>query len=425
MSYKRRFLSGSNPKVESVSPHFSSGSGLEWMRVKPKIIQQFEISDCWEFVNPEAGATEDENNNPVINEVRFNEAEPRKEDFVDARIAEYDASVEAMYLANLEEIGLADVTAAIKAAKRLDASAYRNQSRMSRADKLITYEKLFDDKWKIWDVKKKDYASKSSKVLEIFTKCLGTGPLAVGRANLVAKKFKHAWKQVDDLYSGDAKTGNSKQSIYEEIGRAVYEEKKGLMDHLAYLDELFAQVSFDKDQKLAVLMNSMKNSRCRDFNSVVNNFNYSIVKGTYTDLVNLLHQKETEVKEKSLKKESEHAMVLITKEKSKGNFQSSKKRKQDSDNESEDPPAVPQVRCTTCHKLYHTADVCWQNVPCPKCKEKGHGANDCKATNGTSHDDFKRKYRGGFKPKLTANFEKKYPKGTGQSKYGKHAVNNK
>jgi hypothetical protein len=425
LSIKRRFASSNGPKGASTIPHFTSGSGVEWMRVRPRIIQQFEISNCWEFVNPEAGATEDENHNPVINEVKFDEVEPRKEDFVDARIAEYDASVEAMYQANLEEIGLAEVSAAIKASKRLDASTNRNQSRLLRADKLSTYERLFDDKWKTWDIKKKDHASNSSKVIEVFTNCLGTGPLAVCRANLQAKKYKQAWKQVDDLYSGDAKTGNSKKSIYDEIGSAVYEEKSGLMQHLDYLEELFAQANLDEDHKLAVLINSLKNSKCRDFNPVINYFSYSLVKGTYTELVNLLHQKETELREKKNLKES--AMVLVTREKSKGSNQSFKKRKHEtSGSEDEDSEAPAIVRCSTCNKQYHTSEQCWQNVPCPKCGIKGHGARDCKANKEEINQGSgnKKKYRG-FKPKLTANFEKKYPKGNSQSKSGEHVEHNK
>jgi hypothetical protein len=396
--------SNSSSRASSV---FTGGSGVEWVLMKPSIINAFRAANCWDIVDPLNAAVIDGGGVPIIVEATFNEIEPSRAVLVEDRITQYDLDVTNNFNNRMAMIAhAAGVSGSTKASMRLDAEIEQGNRIFQRSNVLLAYDKSFEDKWKLWDSKKKAHADKVASAIKVFSEKLSPGPFAKCKQHVNLLNFKRAWYDLDKYYTADAEDGNTKQSVYTALSELTYDERSGLERHLTRLEELFAQTDNPDSEplKLTYLYSSFRKSKCRDFAGVLSTLK-TMNTTSFMIIADALHRRDTELKiqKGQVKRQFEQSNVAHEGGNKKAKSTSSMKRILKGNNK-------PGARkCNACGKPGHTAEKCWTVVPCSKCGELGHADWHCRTDGNEGGVETKDDSQNADAPVLKSMFANRYP----------------
>jgi hypothetical protein len=334
----------------------------------------------------------------------------------------YSKGIKTWYEAALNQIQNSTFSDQEKTVKIFDVERAKLDKDSQKMNMEETFRKTYIEASRLYNVNQEKFNTKVANAIKTFNKSFAKGPKALIGIELEALQFRKAWAKLDEYYTDEKNAATTQMNIRMKLMDLTYNEKQGLEVYIYQLTDLYLKSGLppeDDNQKVAYLIHGLQKSSSHPFKDLLSDFSsYSM--DDYSNLVDILRRKESEVKkEKRAKLSHTNDLAFHTndnytdepEEEKKRKFKGGEKANLTADEDSEEggggKNSKAKFHCTYCDKDGHTADQCRQKLTCSKCGKKGHEAKTCRVKGAKGKQ--KKGTNGNKPPSLRKAFEKNKP----------------
>jgi hypothetical protein len=359
---------------------WNGGTEASWLEFKESFFNQLRVSNAW---NLEIPATPEEERRE-----RPSETAPQ------AVIDEINANHEMMLrIFNDEETGRGQPRANARDEDRnayltwrTDFAIRKKREMTDCADQKRKANSEAREKLLKWEAQQQSMNLKDVATGKVFYERFSSGVLTlIDKDFLKVSDFRGALARLDLAYIGESQSGQAAVSEHDMAMKMVYTKDVGFDIFVERLERLHTKLGYPRDLTRTVLQNAIANGDCEDLEQqllVARSFvkSYEELKRVMREaIINLINMPDIP-----------RAPTRVSTRESVQVASTYQNKKEGGDG---------KRPCSFCQKV-HGGDLCWSQMTCGKCGQKGHPDFRCRSQEKPSKDSNKRKVN------LVTNFEK-------------------
>jgi len=386
-SSKRPFVAG---KVYLLK----SGSSIEYVMVKSKLIQHFKSNGVENYILPEPNMTPYPRSNTsdmLLAEVVFTEVEPTYQTEVTDKLAAFDNAETLCYQNQLAWINnpANGLNAAARVAQIAQVELHHINAANRRLEATQSYEKNLTASRASYHSTRKEHEIKVALSLKVLTDTISPACIGIFQQHLNDNHFRRFWYELDKHYSTHTGGAESRQMMYTAFIEFAYLGG----DFNAFLSDFNDHVegcmqsghSLTDEAKLQHLVDSLRRYPSNPFDQDISWHLRN--KSTYTEFISALQSANNVMYMRgeippilnSNKSDMQANLSSVgTTAKSINADKNSRKDKKKSKPFDQLTQQATKV-CDHCKATGHTIDRCWKVQKCKHCGKVGHSPFFCKA----------------------------------------------
>ncbi len=404
-----------NSRKANAKLMFEGGTSLEWNMFKPRLFAELRAKQAFEFIDLTIPGAIDADGLTVERIPDFGRPCPVGGEAAHVQ-AELDIQIQvvnnstaastALWMGAVMPVAARNVEIA-----KIQVQANHDIARIENTRGSIV--KTLDDSVARYEKRQENFDLRKAEAVNVFYSMLGSGPLAIAEGYLRDGRPRAAFRALDVHFSAGVGGQIAAATILSQIQNYTVDLSAGSMnEHMIDI------------QRLAHEYEGGGLNNALGVNFLLHIFLASLEKGTdqFKDEILFIRHNNLSWEAAALKLQEREANLTVEKRIGSSKGKSGKVQALDTEQlysmltklvkrprgkrarsekvaaatvaaAQEGPKKRALQTCSTCNKPGHTSDMCWSNMICPQCKQKGHILRRCPEMTGKSSYTSKKPFK--------------------------------